>query len=70
MEKCIRSLGGRNFDMMLYNKYREMFDSQNQIDLNEYPKSKMRLFDAIEKQRKILSANIEANISVEAWQRT
>lgn len=65
MEKCIRSLGGRNFDMLLYNKYKEMFDNENQIDLNEYPKSKMRLFDAIEKQRKILSANIEANVSVE-----
>jgi len=65
MEKCIRSLGGRNFDMLLYNKYRQMFDDENNIDLNEYPKSKMRLFDAIEKQRKILSANQEANISVE-----
>merc|ERR1712076_111812 len=65
MEKCIRSLGGRNFDMVLYNKYRQMFDNENNIELDEYPKSKMRLFDTIQKQRSILSANTDANITVE-----
>ena len=64
-EKCIRSLGGRNFDQVLYKKYNTVFDAENNMDVNEYPKSRMRLIDAIEKQRKILSANSEAPINVE-----
>jgi len=65
MEKTDRSLGGRDFDMVLFQEYAKRFDKKENIDLYEFPKSRMRLIDACEKQRKTLSANAEAPINVE-----
>merc|ERR1711976_213836 len=65
MEKTDRSLGGRDFDMVLFKEYARRFDAKENIDLWTYPKSKMRLIDACEKQRKTLSANADAPINVE-----
>jgi len=65
MEKTDRSLGGRDFDMVLFKEYAKRFDAKENIDLFTYPKSKMRLIDACEKQRKTLSANADAPINVE-----
>jgi len=65
MEKTDRNLGGRDFDMILFKEYAKRFDAKENIDLWQYPKSKMRLIDACEKQRKTLSANADAPINVE-----
>lgn len=65
MEKTDRNLGGRDFDMLLFQEYAKRFQAKENIDLMEYPKGKMRLIDASEKQRKTLSANADAPINVE-----
>jgi len=49
----------------MFRKYADRFEEKENLDLWSYPKSKMRLLDAIDKQRKQLSANLEAPISVE-----
>jgi molecular chaperone DnaK (HSP70) len=65
LEKTDRNLGGRDFDLLLFKEYQKRFENKENMDLNEYPKSKMRILDAIEKQRKQLSANADAPINVE-----
>jgi len=51
--------------LTIFREYARVFEEKENIDLWGYPKSKMRLLDAIEKQRKQLSANNEAPINVE-----
>jgi heat shock protein 4 len=60
-----RDLGARDFDWNMFEFYCNKFQKGNGINLRTKEKSRMRMLDAIEKQRKILSANSEASISVE-----
>ena len=65
-EKNLLNVGTRSFDLNLLNIYLDKFEKENNIsEHRESPKAKIRLLDAIEKQRKILSANAEAGINVE-----
>lgn len=60
-----RNLGARDFDWSLLEFLAKKFNEQHGLSFMKNDKAKLRLLDAIEKQRKILSANSEANISVE-----
>lgn len=65
-EKNLLTVGTRNFDLNLLNLYLDKFEQQyNLDDHRDSPKVKIRLLAAIEKQRKVLSANTEAPINVE-----
>lgn len=60
-----RHLGARNVDEAIYRVYREQFEEEFQCNVDENPKAKLRLIQAIQKQRFLLSANSEAPINVE-----
>ena len=64
-EASDRDLGTRNLDLAMLNFYVDKFEKQHKIDLYESPKSIFRLMEAIEKQRKILTANPEAMLTIE-----
>ena len=65
-EKNLPNVGTRNFDLNLLNLYLDVFEKENNIDDHrDSPKVRIRLLDAIEKQRKVLSANSEASANVE-----
>ena len=58
-------LGVRNIDLALLLFYTQKFQQKHKIDLTDNPKAVYRMMEAIERQRKILTANIEATLSVE-----
>lgn len=60
-----RNLGARNFDFLLVEKLGEEFTKKFGADPRKNVRSRLRMLDAIEKQRKILSANLEATIHLE-----
>ena len=65
-EKNLINVGTRNFDLNMLELYLKKFEEENNIDEHrDSPKVRIRLLDAIEKQRKILSANSEATCNVE-----
>jgi heat shock protein 4 len=59
------NLGTRNLDHKMREFYIQMFEKQHKIDLHDSPKSMFRLLEAIERQRKILTANPEAVLAVD-----
>jgi molecular chaperone DnaK (HSP70) len=59
-------LGGRDFDLIIFEHLNKWFIGKYKVDINEYTKSKIRLLEQITKARKILTANQEANISVDS----
>ena len=62
-----RQLGARDMDWILLNYYDVLFQKESQgLSILENKKAIIRTLDVISKQRKILSANIEAPFSVEA----
>ena len=60
-----RNLGVRNIDWKLLEFYSKICVEQFDGNPMKKEKTRLRLLDAIEKQRKILSANIEAAINVD-----
>jgi molecular chaperone DnaK (HSP70) len=52
-----QSLGGRDFDDLLYEHFRKEFMDKNKVDLNTKPRSKIRLLTECEKLKKLMSAN-------------
>lgn len=64
-EKHERNLGARDMDWILFEFYSDMFAKKYGADPRINDKARFRLLEAIEKQRKMLSANEEASISVE-----
>lgn len=64
-EKHERNLGARDMDWALLEFYSEMFNKKYGGDPRKNDKARFRLLEAIEKQRKMLSANDEASINVE-----
>jgi heat shock 70kDa protein 4 len=59
------SLGGRDFDQVLYDHFVEKFKAEYKIDVRGNRKASVRLQMACEKVKKILSANAEAPLSIE-----
>ncbi|KAL4435761.1 hypothetical protein ABPG74_015729 [Tetrahymena malaccensis] len=60
-----RNLGARDMDWLVFQKYCKKFEQQHGLSVMESKKAQLRLLDAIEKQRKILSANSEADCNCE-----
>jgi heat shock protein 4 len=60
-----RNLGVRDIDWKLLEFYAKICVDQYDANPIKKEKSRLRLLDAIEKQRKILSANLEASINVD-----
>lgn len=51
---------------MLYDEFQKEFDKKYGLSLNDNFRAKLKMFDAIEKLRKRLTANKEADIEIEA----
>jgi len=60
-----RSLGGRDFDEVLFRYFAEKFREQYQIDVPSNVRASQRLRTACEKLKKVLSANPEAPLNIE-----
>lgn len=60
-----RSLGGRDFDEVLFTHFAEKFKEQYKIDVYSNAKACIRLRAACEKLKKVLSANPEAPLNIE-----
>jgi heat shock protein 4 len=60
-----RNLGTRDLDWTVFEFFAKMFKQDHDINILTNAKARLRLLDAIEKQRKVLSANIEASVNVE-----
>lgn len=61
-----RNLGARNMDYILVEKLGEEFTKKFGADPRKNVRSRLRMLDVIEKQRKILSSNKEATIHLES----
>lgn len=61
-----RNLGGRDMDYLLVQKLGENFTKKYGCDPRKNVRSRVRMLDAIEKQRKILSANQHATVHLES----
>jgi heat shock protein 4 len=61
-----RHFGGRNFDKAIVEHFRKEFKEKNKIDINENPKARVRVAAAVEKLKKILSANANAPLNIES----
>ncbi|XP_057441185.1 heat shock 70 kDa protein 16-like [Lotus japonicus] len=60
-----RSLGGRDFDEVLFSHFAEKFNGQYSIDVYSNVRACNRLRAACEKLKKVLSANLEAPLNIE-----
>ncbi|XP_061339759.1 heat shock 70 kDa protein 16-like isoform X2 [Gastrolobium bilobum] len=59
------SLGGRDFDEVLFSHFAAKFKEQYSIDVYSNAKACIRLRAACEKLKKVLSANLEAPLNIE-----
>lgn len=60
-----RSLGGRDFDEVLFNYFVKKFREDYGIDVTTNPRASIRMRAACEKLKKVLSANAEAPLNIE-----
>ncbi|KAL5775370.1 hypothetical protein ACOSP7_012927 [Xanthoceras sorbifolium] len=60
-----RSLGGRDFDEVLFNYFAAQFKEKYNIDVYTNIKASIRLRASCEKLKKVLSANAEAPLNIE-----
>ncbi|WPG97609.1 HSP70-domain-containing protein [Acrodontium crateriforme] len=61
-----RHFGGRDFDKALMEHFRNEFKEKNKIDIYENPKARVRVAAAVEKLKKVLSANAGAPLNIES----
>lgn len=61
-----RHFGGRDFDKALVEHFRNEFKEKFKIDINTNAKAKTRVATAVEKVKKILSANAQAPLNIES----
>jgi len=61
-----RHFGGRNFDKAIMDHFREEFKEKFKIDIYSNVKARVRVAGAVEKLKKILSANAQAPINIES----
>ncbi|KAF2727519.1 heat shock protein Hsp88 [Polyplosphaeria fusca] len=61
-----RHFGGRNFDKALVDHFAKEFKEKFKIDVNENPKARFRVQVAVEKLKKVLSANTNAPLNIES----
>ena len=65
VHKSDRNLGGREFDYQVMQKLGEEFFKKFGDDPRESPRCRLRLFETIEKARKLLSGDTEAQINID-----
>ncbi|KAI9138626.1 heat shock protein 70 family [Paraphysoderma sedebokerense] len=58
--------GGRDFDKLLVDSCCDEFKSKYNLDIASHPKALFRLYAAVEKAKKVLSANQQAPLNIEA----
>ena len=63
---CLPYLGGRNFNMKIMKKCQDIFKEKFKKEIPNNSKIKYRLFETIEKIRKVLTVNKEASINVDS----
>lgn len=61
-----RHFGGRNFDKAIMDHFAKEFKEKFKVDVNENAKARVRLAAAVEKLKKVLSANAGAPINIES----
>ncbi len=61
-----RHFGGRNFDKALVDHFAKEFKEKFKIDIKTNPKALVRVGAAVEKLKKVLSANASAPINIES----
>jgi len=59
-------LGARNIDYILFEIFATEFSKKHGCNLHENPKGRLRMLDAIERMRKLLTANKEADIDLDS----
>lgn len=60
-----RNLGTRDFDWKMLEYYVNKIEKEMGVNVIKKEKIRLRMLEAIEKQRKVLSANSEASINVD-----
>lgn len=63
---CDRHFGGREFNLALVNHFSKEFKAKYKIDIHSNPKAMVRVDAAVEKLKKILSANQQAPLNIES----
>ena len=66
MSHSNRNLGARNIDYLLFEKFSAEFAKKYGCDPRNDKRCRLRMLDAIEKMRKLLTANKEAEINCES----
>lgn len=61
-----RHFGGRDFNLALVNHFQKEFKAKYKIDITTNPKAMVRVDAAVEKLKKILSANQQAPLNIES----
>lgn len=65
-QEYARNLGCRDIDYQLIEFYRQVFEkSSGGLDLMESKKAYVKLMESVERQRKILSGNLEHDLNIE-----
>lgn len=59
-------MGARKIDYHLFDKFSEEFKKKHGCDLKTSPRCRLRMLDAIEKARKLLTANKVTDINCES----
>jgi len=65
VHKSDRNLGGRDLDYQVMQKLGEEFMKKHGDDPRESPRCRLRLYETIEKARKLLSGDTEASINID-----
>lgn len=60
-----RHFGGRNFDKAIMDHFRKVWQEKHKIDIYSNDKARVRVQAAVEKLKKVLSANASAPINIE-----
>jgi molecular chaperone DnaK (HSP70) len=66
MSHSNRNLGARKIDYLLFEIFSQEFMKKHGCDPRESNRARLRMLDAIEKMRKLLTANKEAEINCES----
>jgi len=66
MSHSNRNLGARKIDYLLFETLAAEFAKKHGCDPRDSPRARLRMLDAIEKMRKLLTANKEAEINCES----
>ena len=67
-EKHLRQLGCKNIDKLMFEFYATLFEKENpnmEVSVQESKRAILKLFESIERQRKVLSGNHEYDFNID-----